>query len=30
MYDLITDPELDDPNGTHPLCFVFYFTFVLQ
>ena len=30
MYDLRTDPDPDHPNGTHPICFVFYFTFVLQ
>ena len=30
MYDLITDPDPDHPNGAHPICFVFYFTFVLQ
>ena len=30
MYDPITDPDLDDPNGMQPTCFVFYFTFVLQ
>ena len=27
MYDLRTDPDPDHPNGTHPICFVFYLTF---